>query len=178
LAASIDIVPMGEEHIDSFHAALDVVSRERMHLSFLEAPPIDQTRNFVLKTIAKGLPQLVALDGGRVIGWCDINPLDRPTMRHGGVLGMGLLPEWRGRGLGTRLIGQTLEAARASGFSRVSLTVRHDNARAIRLYHKTGFEIEGHLRRAMLVDGTFHDLILMALLFDAKPEVPAPGGSG
>ena len=37
-------------------------------------------------------------------------------MRHCGVLGMGLLPAWRGRGLGERLMRQALEAARAFGF--------------------------------------------------------------
>ena len=88
-------------------------------------------------------------------------------MRHGGMLGMSLLPAWRGRGLGERLIRQTLEAARAFGFSRVELTVRHDNARAQALYRNVGFEVEGRKRRAVLVDGVFYDLVVMALLFDA-----------
>ena len=123
----------------------------------------------------RGHPQLVALEGERVVGWCDVTPVQRPTMRHGGVLGMGLLPDWRGRGLGERLIRQTLEAARAFGFSRVELTVRHDNARAQALYRKVGFEAEGRKRRAILVDGVFYDLVVMALLFDADGEQRSRG---
>ena len=38
---TIDIVPIREDLIGSFHAALDVVCRERVYLAFLEAPPIE-----------------------------------------------------------------------------------------------------------------------------------------
>jgi RimJ/RimL family protein N-acetyltransferase len=165
---SIDIVPIREDLIDSFHAALDVVCRERDYLAFLEAPPIESTREFVRNNIAKGYPQLVALEEGQVVGWCDVTPPNRPTMQHCGVLGMALLPAWRGRGLGERLIGQTLEVARAFGFLRVELSVRDNNPRAQALYHRVGFEVEGTKRRAVMIDGAFYDLIGMALLFDEK----------
>ena len=166
---SIDILPIAEGHIESFHAALDVVARERANLAFLEAPPIEETRKFVARNIAKGYPQLVALDGDRVVGWCDVLPIERPVSRHCGVLGLGLLPAYRGRGLGERLMRAALQAARASGLSRIELSVRADNTRAIALYTSLGFETEGRKRRAFLVDGTYHDLLIMALLFDAAP---------
>lgn len=163
---TIHIVPIRDDLIGSFHAALDVVCRERVYLAFLEAPPIESTREFVRANIAKGYPQLVAVDEGQVVGWCDVTPMQRPTMQHCGVLGMGLVPAWRGRGTGELLIRQTLGAARAFGFSRVELTVRDDNARAQALYRNVGFEVEGRKRRAVLVDEVFYDLIVMALLFD------------
>jgi ribosomal protein S18 acetylase RimI-like enzyme len=96
-------------------------------------------------------------------------PADRPALRHGGVLGMGLLPAYRGRGLGRRLMAGTLQDARAAGLSRVELSVRADNARAIALYSRLGFQVEGRRRGALLVDGVHHDLMLMALLFDVEP---------
>jgi RimJ/RimL family protein N-acetyltransferase len=173
---TIDIVPIRDDLIGSFHAALDVVCRERDYLAFLEAPPIEATREFVHNNIAKGYPQLVAVEGDRVVGWCDVTPMHRPTMRHCGVLGMGLVPAWRGRGLGERLIRQTLEASHAFGFSRVELTVRDDNAPAQALYRTVGFEVEGRKRCAMRVDGIFYDLVVMALLFDAGAEVSDPPG--
>ncbi|HJZ45085.1 MAG TPA: GNAT family N-acetyltransferase [Hyphomicrobiaceae bacterium] len=166
---SIDIVPIGEEHIEGFHAALDVVARERAYLAFLEAPPIEKTREFVSRNIAKGYPQVVALDGDRVVGWCDVLPMDRPVWRHCGVLGVGLLPEYRGRGVGRRLMQSGLQAARDFGLSRVELSVRADNARAIALYARLGFVAEGRRRRAVLVDGAYYDVLTMALLFDAEP---------
>jgi ribosomal protein S18 acetylase RimI-like enzyme len=176
---TIDIVQIREEHIEGFHAALDVVARERRYLAFLEAPPIESTRQFVARNIARNYPQLVVLDGDQVAGWCDVTPPERPSMRHAGVLGLALLPAWRGRGLGERLMRAAIEAARAFGLARVELSVRVDNARAIALYRKLGFASEGVRRRALLVDEAYHDLVMMALLFDepgsvSDPADPAP----
>jgi len=164
---SVEIARVREGHIDGCAAALDVVARERAYLTFLEAPPIESSRAFISKSIAKGHPHFVALDGDRVVGWCDATPRDRPATRHSGVLGMGVVPEWRGRGIGERLIRRVIEASRTFGLSRVELAVRDDNSRAMALYRKVGFEVEGRRRRAMLVDGVYYEDILMALLFDA-----------
>jgi hypothetical protein len=57
---TIDIVPIREDLIDGFHAALDAVCRERIYLAFLEAPPIEETRAFLRGNMAKGTPQLLA----------------------------------------------------------------------------------------------------------------------
>lgn len=167
---SVQIARVREEHIDGCHAALDAVAREGKYLAFLEAPPIELSRQFIGRSITNTHPHFVALDGDRVVGWCDVIPRDRPTTRHSGVLGIGLLPEWRGRGVGRRLIARALEASRAFPLARVELAVRADNARAIALYRKIGFEVEGRRRRAMLVDGLYYDDILMALLFDARAD--------
>jgi ribosomal protein S18 acetylase RimI-like enzyme len=46
------------------------------------------------------------------------------------------------------------------------LTVRENNANAIELYKKAGFEIEGLLRDAIQVEGAYENQILMAVLFE------------
>jgi RimJ/RimL family protein N-acetyltransferase len=163
---AIEIVPISQGHIESFHRALDFVARERRYLAFLQAPPPESTRAFVLNNIAQGYPQwVVVLSGGEVVGWCDIVPRSRPVHAHVGVLGAALLPEFRGQGLGGRLIRQTLDAARAFGLHRVELTVREDNTSAIALYRKIGFETEGRMRDAIKVDDACQNVVLMALLF-------------
>ena len=96
------ILPIPEEHIEDFRSALDVVARERRYLAFLEAPSPEETKRLVRRHIAKGYPQCVALVDGKVVGWCDILPIDRPTLAHGGVLGVGVLPEHRAMGIGLR----------------------------------------------------------------------------
>jgi ribosomal protein S18 acetylase RimI-like enzyme len=166
---SVEITEVRKEHIDGCNAALDVVARERKYLGFLEAPPIEASRVFIGMSIAQRHPHFVALEGNRVVGWCDVTPRERPTTRHVGVLGIGILPEWRERGVGRRLMERSLEAARTFPLARVELAVRADNARAITLYGKLGFEAEGRRQRAMLVDGVYYDDIIMALLFDVAP---------
>jgi RimJ/RimL family protein N-acetyltransferase len=166
----VTIARISEAHIEGYHAALDVVARERRYLTFLEAPPIEVSRRFVVRNITEGYPQLVALDGDRVVGWCDVVPKDWPSTRHCGSLGMGLLPDWRGRGVGRRLIERTLEAARTFPLARVELAVRADNGGAMALYRRVGFEEEGRRRRAVRVDGVYYDDVVMAVLLDGEPQ--------
>jgi RimJ/RimL family protein N-acetyltransferase len=161
---TVAIVPFAPEHIESFHHALDVVSRERKYLSFLEAPPLDQARRFVMDRIARGDPGYVAAVRGEVVGWCDITRHDRPIHAHRGALGRGIVPSYRGRGLGRKLINATVAQARKDGFVRIELFVHADNARAITLYDKVGFVREGVQRDAVYIDGEYRDAIMMAIV--------------
>jgi ribosomal protein S18 acetylase RimI-like enzyme len=161
----IEIAPMTPAHIDSFHRTFDFIARERRFLVALEAPPLENFRGFVQDTIREGHARFVALSDSEVVGWCDALPKPLPIHRHVGVLGMGLLPAFRGQGIGRRLLERTLEQGRADGLSRVELTVREDNPGAIALYEGLGFVAEGVQRNAFKVDGRYHNLIMMAVLF-------------
>jgi RimJ/RimL family protein N-acetyltransferase len=169
------IVPIAAEHIESFHRALDIVARERKYLVLLEAPPLAQMREFVSNIIRNGDPQFVALAKGEVVGWCDIRRHFFPALAHRGTLGMGIIPAYRGRGLGLRLIQTTIEHARMAGFVRIEFDVRADNARAITLYEKVGFVREGTVRDAMFVDGEYLDAITMAMVDRRNAESGAAG---
>ena len=161
------IVPIAEEYIEGFRAAFDSVAREHRFLAFLEAPPLDAVREFVLGNIRTGQPQFVAIADDAVVGWCDVLPKPRPVYRHSSVLGIGVIKPYRGRGIGTALIQTTLQAARAKSLTRIELTVRTDNERAKALYEKFGFVVEGVCRRDMYVNGVHQDSFLMALLYVA-----------
>jgi len=158
------VVPIGEEHIDGFRAALDSVARERRYLALLEAPSESDTRAYVSDNIKERAPHFVALADGKVVGWCDIAVRPRPTQRHSGILGMGVIRDYRGRGIGRALVQATLAAAKTRGIRRVELTVRADNEPARRLYESFGFATEGLCKRHVWVDGEYSDSWLMALL--------------
>jgi RimJ/RimL family protein N-acetyltransferase len=158
----VPIVPIAEQHIDSFREALDGVARERRYLFFLEAPPLEQVRKFVLGNIATGTPQYVALEGDRVVGWCDVLPAFPATRAHCGTLGIGVVAERRGRGIGSALLRATLERSQAIGLKRIELSVREGNPRAAALYERLGFVHEGVQKDAVRVDGRYENLLLMA----------------
>ena len=67
-------------------------------------------------------------------------------------------------GLGGRLLREGLTAADAFGYLRVELGVFASNTRAAALYRRAGFVEEGIKRRAILINGIFHDEIIMARL--------------
>jgi RimJ/RimL family protein N-acetyltransferase len=158
------IVPIAEEHIESFRDCFDEVARERRYLAMLEARPLEQVREFVRGQINANAPAFFALMDGRVVGWCDVVQKPWITVTHSGVLGMGVRPAYRGRGIGGALMEATLAGARNRGMTRVELTVRVDNERAKRLYERVGFVVEGLCRDHMRVDGKYYDSYLMAIL--------------
>lgn len=160
----VRIEPMTLDHVQGYRRALDVVARERKYLTMLEALPEPDTRRFVKNSLENGNPMMVALAEGEVIGGCDVRREFFSSRAHRGTLGLGLLPEWRGRGVGRRLLEATLAMARRAGFKRIELDVHADNQRAIALYEKAGFVGEGIVRDASLIDSVFRDAILMAIV--------------
>jgi putative acetyltransferase len=108
--------------------------------------------------------QFVTLDGDRVVGWADILPAWPQATCHRGGLGMGVLPEYRRRGLGRRLLVAAIEKAWSKGMTRVELETRADKLAAIALYESVGFQREGMVRNAMRFDGKYYDCVSMGLL--------------
>src|SRR3954451_7206118 len=150
--SDLRIVPSQPRYLPSFQATLDVVARERRFLILLEAPTLDGIQQFVAGNLQAGGAQFFAVDEDeQVVGWCDINRHQREGYRHSGALGIGLLPSYRGRGVGARLTAAAIGAARLNGIERIELEVWASNARAIALYRQLGFVEEGVRRRARLL---------------------------
>jgi ribosomal protein S18 acetylase RimI-like enzyme len=154
-----------EDDIMGFHEAVDYVAKEKRYLDFLAAPPFESTRSFVRENIKNNHAQFVARADGKVVGWCDIIPKRKGTATsHCGILGMGLLPEFRSKGLGGKLIQAAIEKSMQQGLTRTELNVRELNKSAIAFYKKFGFEIEGLKINAAKIDGIYENYYFMALL--------------
>jgi len=163
---SVTIVPIAESHAASFREGLDAVAREKKYLALTEAPSLERVEAFVRESVANDSAQFVALADGRVVGWADIFPGWAHAISHVGRLGMGVLPDFRGQGIGKRLLESCISKAWSKGITRIELEVRADNARAIKLYERFGFAREGVKRRAMRFDGVYYDSIQMSLIRD------------
>ncbi|MEZ5703342.1 MAG: GNAT family N-acetyltransferase [Burkholderiaceae bacterium] len=161
---AVEVVPVAEAHFEGLYRALDSVARERRFLAFLQAPPKDEAFAFFRQIVARRLCQVVAVEDGAVLGWCDVLPTHGEARAHVGVLGIGVVGEARGRGIGRRLMELAVDGAWARGMSRIELTVRADNPRAQALYERLGFVVEGVQRGAFCVDGASFDAHAMALV--------------
>jgi RimJ/RimL family protein N-acetyltransferase len=160
----IEIESIRLHHAEGLRRVFDTVAREGRYLAAVEAPPIDDVRRYILEALENSNPMFVALADEAVVGWCDIRRDSIATRAHRGTLGIGVAPPWRGFGIGSRLMSAVLERARPAGFVRVELDVHADNLRAITLYEKFGFIVEGRQRYAWRIEGHFRDAILMALI--------------
>jgi len=67
-----------------------------------------KTRAFIASLSDGGGIQIVVVADAKIVGWCDVTPVPFEGMRHVGRLGMGLLPSFRGQGLGRRLVREAL----------------------------------------------------------------------
>ncbi len=79
--------------------------------------------------------------------------------------GINLVPNARGRGVGTAAIALLVQF----GFVRRNLRRIHlqaiaSNTAAIRAYEKAGFVVEGRQRQHAWVRGTYEDIVLMGIL--------------
>ena len=74
---------------------------------------------------------------------------------------IGVRPGMRGRGVGTRLLRALIREARASGVTRLSLSVERDNP-ALSLYRRLGFVVVGEVDAA--------DTMLLELASERAPR--------
>jgi RimJ/RimL family protein N-acetyltransferase len=131
------------------------------------APTVEQEREFIARNLsAERAFVLVAVEGERIVGMLDLQAGDREYNRHAGRFGMSIARDWRGKGIGRRI----LEAAIAEtktwpGFCRIELEVFPHNHAAIRLYERMGFEVEARKAKAANLKGQPEDLLLMALVW-------------
>ena len=161
----IEVVRITELHGEGFRACLDSVAREKKYLAQTVAPPLERIEAFVRDSVKNNTAQYVAIDGSKVVGWCDVFPGWADAVKHCGFLGMGVLAGYRGRGIGMQRMVATLAHARQNGVTRVELEVRADNASAIKLYERLGFVQEGRKRNGMCFDGTYFDSLTMGRVY-------------
>ncbi len=87
---------------------------------------------------------LLAEAAGNIIGSVTFEAGNFRRISHRGNLGLAVIKEWRGRGVGTTLLQMLLQWAKSNpGIDKVCLDVFATNETAIRLYRKLGFVEEG-----------------------------------
>lgn len=107
---------------------------------------------------------LVARKEGKIIGTASFNGFPRERMKHRGEISVSVLKSEWGNGIGKMLMEAVLKFAKESAEAEIiSLEVRSDNERAIRLYKKFGFEKIGEYKGFFKINGEYVDFDLMNL---------------
>ena len=162
------IAPATEHDAAAVLQHLDLVAGETDFLSFGRGEvglSLEQETAFLRRLQAEdgGLMLKASIDG-ELAAVASLLRFSRSRVRHGATLGLSIQKRYWAMGLGRAISETILVAARHLGLTRVELRVRHDNARAISLYETLGFQVEGRLRGAFVVDGVEYDDLMMGLL--------------
>jgi RimJ/RimL family protein N-acetyltransferase len=132
-------------------------------------PPRALTREryderFAAAQASAGTDQVFVVEhDGSVVGQCELFDVD-PLARTAEV-GIALIEQARGRGLGTDALRVLVEFAFTRlNLRRVHLSTLADNAGALASYRKVGFVEEGRRRESAWVRGRYVDEVVMGLL--------------
>lgn len=116
--------------------------------------------------------KLIVQVGGEVVGFVSWGPAGFLAGRYREI-GAVLLPEWRGRGIGTRA--QLLLCRylfRHTAIHRIEAKTQPENVAEQSALRAIGFRDEGTLRGAEFRDGSFRDVVVFGLLRDELGDEP------
>lgn len=168
---NITIKECTPEYIDQLEGFLESIAKETKFT--LQTENTKFTKSSARKSWQRSLDSknetyLGAFDGNKLIGQIHFRGMDQnhPWIKHVGKFGMFILKDYWGHGIGTELIKAMIDFAKEIGIKRIEATVRSKNERALKLYEKIGFIVEGTRTKAVYIDECFQDEYYIAYLID------------
>lgn len=105
---------------------------------------------------------LVAVVHNKIVGFSRCEGIYLKRFSHKVEFGVGVLKDFWGYGIGKNLLKESITWADSNGITKITLNVLETNDKAIKLYKKLGFEIEGILKKdKILSDGKYYNTIIM-----------------
>ena len=154
-----------------------IMAEADVFANLLQMPYADEEawRQRLADSSALGKPDigLVAELDGEVVATAGMHPVGLALRRrHVMMLGISVSRAAQGKGVGSALMQALCDYAdHWASVLRIELTVFDDNARAIALYRKFGFEIEGTHPAYAMRDGRYVTALSMARLHPKQPLV-------
>lgn len=121
---------------------------------------------------------IVATGNEQIVGHALLDPMGLAAIAHVVRLTIAVHHGYEEKGIGETMLTHLIDWAKAAPrVEKIELNVRAVNLRAIRLYQKLGFNIEGRIRnRISLPDSSFIDDLEMGLFVKRKIECPTVVG--
>ncbi|MDY4010519.1 MAG: GNAT family N-acetyltransferase [Fusobacterium gastrosuis] len=106
----------------------------------------------------------IAFYQGKQVGNIIFRGNELKRARHYGNIGISVLKEYWGNNIGSKLIDRIIEWAKENGIKKINLEVFENNERAIKLYERKGFKLEGNIEMARYVNGEYKNLLIYGLI--------------
>ncbi|PHM69267.1 GNAT family N-acetyltransferase [Xenorhabdus kozodoii] len=155
------IEPEDAEHYQRIFSHPDVYSNTLQR----PCPSNEMWRERLKLNTQEGGIDFVAEVDGKVVGTIGLFTYTNPRRRHTVNIGLGVDATYFGKGVGSKLVAFVIDYAfNWLGCIRIELEVFVDNEKAIALYKKFGFEVEGIQRMQSFRNGQYCDVMGMALI--------------
>lgn len=107
---------------------------------------------------------LVAEAETQLVGLLSATGGERNQLRHSALLSLGVAKSHWSQGIASRMMQEAIAWSLAAGLKRLELTVHTTNLRAVSLYLRHGFQVEGTSRSSLRVQGNYVDEYFMSLV--------------
>ncbi len=134
-----------KEQRDALDVAESIYQTPQGNYSYTRATMMESNREIAGMLLAFAMPPAASRNPENRPGADDENVfapyiyLEEPNSWY--ICGVAIYAQFRGQGLGTRLMALANEQAKEKGFSRLSLVVFEQNAASVRLYQRLGYEV-------------------------------------
>jgi phosphinothricin acetyltransferase len=118
-----------------------------------------------------GFPIYVAEDSeNRIVGWASLSPYhNRFGYRFSAEISIYVAADWRGKGVGKRLLPALIEGGREKGLHTLIASIDGENEASIRLHERYGFVRSGHLKQVWCKFGRWLDVVYFQLILSNEP---------
>ncbi|SDM64522.1 GNAT family N-acetyltransferase [Bacillus sp. OK048] len=124
--------------------------------------PEEQVKRIEVMRKSENSTILIAEEENQLIGYLIAIGGNAKRNQHSVYLVIGILIQYRGLGVGTKLFEQLEKWAKDQNVHRLELTVVTRNEAGLRLYKKMGFDIEGTKKHSLYIEGNFVDEYYMS----------------
>jgi ribosomal protein S18 acetylase RimI-like enzyme len=126
------------------------------------AGEIDRERAVLRHNELRSRVVFLATVGDEVIGWVHLDAPEQDKLDHTAEMTVGVVPDYRGRGVGGRLMDRGVRWAREHGYEKLYNSVPSTNQRAIDWLETRGWEVEAVRENHYRVGGEYVDEVMMA----------------
>ena len=163
-------IKIREIEVEDYKELLDFMKKVKGETNFLRGYPneikmsYEDEKEYIKKVKSSETSNyFVVIKNNKMIGCIGFNGNTARKMKHYGTIGISVLKEYWGRGIATTLLEKLISWSKEKGIKKINLDVFENNERAIKLYEKFGFKLEGCIEDGIFDGENYINLLVYGL---------------
>ncbi|MDM5316373.1 GNAT family protein [Fictibacillus sp. b24] len=158
--------PVKEQDAKDITAHVEAIVKAGRYLQKEQPRSVSEEIEFINEVKQKEDMYTAVERKGKVVGIARVLKGELQMKKHTGVFRTWIHPDAQGLGIGKELLNYTLRWGQSNNLHKIWLTVFSGNEKAVTVYEKAGFIIEGRQKNQAIIDGEMEDEIFMAYFFN------------